>query len=374
MKALANIKRAAAATVAAALVSVYAITGAASAIPYDPSHQGTTYPAFNQYTGVPQEGDERDFLRGKQEGTPGASVTDVQSACTNGARYTLRVYVHNIANQTLNDNGNGSGVAKGTKVRVLLPSENVADDSFQLGGVVSANNASTVNDGMTINCANGKQVKLSYVKGSAKQFTARTGTKALSDSIVTTGAPVGTVEPNGDVWGCFGQRVWVTLTVEVKEAEKPQEQPKISAGVCKAVSVEPMKDRTVKVSVSGEVSNAQIIGYRIDFGDGTVSDKQTDTHKYAADRTYVITGYVKVKYADGRTEWKTAQDCVKQVSFKEDKPPVVTPPKVTPPAAAAPVKPVSLPKTGAGDVVAAVLGATILGTVFHRLVLSRRLG
>ena len=226
MKALTILKRATLVTAAVALISVYALSARAAAIPYTPDSTGTTSPAFNVFTGVPQEGDESDFVRGKEETDGGASVNNVQSACKNGTRYTIRVYVHNAANQTLNNGGNGSGVARGTKVRVALPQTT----NNSISGVISANNATTVSDNMRITCANGKTVNLSYVNGSAKQFTGFTGTKALSDTIVTTGAPVGTMEPNGDVWGCFAQRVWVTLTVKVEEVPKEQppkpEQPK----------------------------------------------------------------------------------------------------------------------------------------------------
>jgi hypothetical protein len=327
MKVLTYIKKVAIATAAAAMVGIYGLaSNAFAATPYDPSTTGTTYPVFNNYTGVPQEGDEPDFLRGKEETDSGSSVTNVQSACNTGTRYTLRVYVHNNANQTLNDNGNGPGVAHGTKVRVVLPGQDEAS-KFNFSSVVSASNATSVSDSMTLTCANGKKVKLNYVAGSAKQFTGYTGTKALSDSIVTTGAPIGTKEPNGDVWGCFGQRVWVTLTVEVKEVEKPQVQP--SLGECKVANVTTSEDRKVNVSVSGDVTNAQIVGYKIDFGDGTVSTKQTDSH------------------------------------------PTEVPPTTTPPTTTT-VVPTTLPSTGAGGVLAAVFTATALGAIFHRLVLSRR--
>jgi hypothetical protein len=53
-------------------------------------------------------------------------------------------------------------------------------------------------------------------------------------------------------------------------------------------------------------------------------------------------------------------------------PPPVTPP-TTPTTPTNPVAPKELPKTGAGDVVAVVAGATILGAIAHRLFTSRRL-
>lgn len=56
------------------------------------------------------------------------------------------------------------------------------------------------------------------------------------------------------------------------------------------------------------------------------------------------------------------------VTMDEETPPVTPPTTPTTPGA-----PEELPKTGAGDVVATVAGATILGAIAHRLFTSRRL-
>lgn len=215
------IKKTTVALAAAVVISASVLTaGSVSAIPYTSTDPGTTYPAFNVYTGVPGEGNESDFLRGKDETDPAASVSTVNSICTNGTNFRIRVYVHNAANQTLNDGGNGSGVARGSRVRVALPANNTQASSFNLSSVISASNATSVGDSMTINCG-GKIVQFSYVSGSARQFTGYSGTTTLSDSIVTTGTPIGTVSPNGDVWGCFGQRVFVTFIVRVLDIGTP---------------------------------------------------------------------------------------------------------------------------------------------------------
>lgn len=219
MKFTSKIKKLTSAALAAGLVSAFALAATASAIPYSgTTTPGLNYPAFNVYTGTPSVGDESDFLRGKEEASTGY-INDVNSACTNGTRYTVRVYVHNAADQNKNDGGNGPSVAKNSQVKVNLPASTTAS-SFSLSSVVSASNATAVSDSMTINCG-GKTVALSYVSGSAKQFTVPGGTQALNDSIVAGGAPIGTQSPNGDVWGCWDQRVWVTLTLEVKDVVVP---------------------------------------------------------------------------------------------------------------------------------------------------------
>lgn len=370
--------------VATAVLASVSLAGTASAIPFTADTPGTANPAFNVYTGVPTIGDEKDFLRGKEETATGY-INDVNSACTNGTRFLLRVYVHNSANQTQNNNGNGPSVAHGSKVRVALPSENTNASKFNLNSVISATNVSSVSDGMSINCGN-KVVKLNYVKGSAKQFTVPGGTQALSDNIVSSGAAIGTQSPNGDVWGCFDQRVWVTLVVEVKEAPKTCEElgtcpktceelgtcpktceelgtcPKDSKGVCKAITVKTFDGRKVEASVTGTVDNAEIVGYKIAWGDGSESNKQSDSHTYAADGTYTITASVQIKTADGKTEWKTATDCATKVVFKGDEPPKVIPPE----------KPTQLPVTGPAGVAAIFTGVSAFSAVAHNLIVRRR--
>lgn len=363
MKALSILKKAAVGSIAAVMVAVYAFaTPAVQAIPYTPEATGTNYPAFNAFTGVPVEGNEADFVRGKEATDTNPSVDNVQSACNKGTEYTVRVYVHNVANQTLNNDGNGPAVAHGTKVKVSLPSEDKAS-KFTIGGKISATNATTVNDTMSINCGGGKVVKLSYVSGSARQFTGFTGTKALSDSIVTTGAPIGTMEPNGDVWGCFAQRVWVTLTVKVEDVAP---EPKPSLGECKLLDVKAVGGRKINYEISGTTDNAEIVGYRIDFGDGNNSTEQSGEHEYAEDGTYTVKGEVRVKYADGREEWKSADNCVKQVTFEGDQPPKVVPPTPTPGA------PTTLPVTGPAGVAAVVTAVTGMSSAAYYWVIRRR--
>lgn len=348
------------------------LTPSAAAIQYTPDHTGLTSPGFNVFTGVPDEGNEADFLRGKESTNTGDSVNNVQSACNNNTKYTLRVYVHNGANQTLN--ANGSGIARGTKVKVALPGAAEASN-FNLNGTISATNAATVNDNMTITCAGGKKVKLSYVAGSAKQYTSYTGTTALSDTIVTTGAPIGTNQPDGNVLGCFGQRVYVTLDVKVEEVQKPE--PKPSTGVCKLLDVviTNNKENEILATVTGEVDNATVVGYKIDFGDGTIVNTQSATHRYAKKNAqYTITSMVQIKLADGTTVWREAQNCKRYVKVTVDENPKTPPIEITvPPTIPGTVKPATLPATGPADVAAVAAVISMIGSVGYYIV-SRRLG
>ena len=141
----------------------------------------------------------------------------------------------------------------------------------------------------------------------------------------------------------------------------------ISTAECKATDVKIGTGRNVTVAINTTVNNATIVGYKIDFGDGTTANTQTANHTYAKDGTYKIVGSVEVKFADGTTRSVNADNCVKNVTFKADEPPVVVPTPVTP------VTPIALPNTGAGSI-AAIFGAVTTIATLAFSVVSRRFG
>lgn len=340
-------------------------TPGVSAIPYGNDAPPTPTPTFNAYTGVPDVGNESDFFRVRVDGDAAEPVSDLSSSCETGKKFQFRVYVHNGASQYKNDNGNGPSVAKNTKVKVNLNNAN-AKSVFDTSANISASNAATVTDGATIRCNDGKIVKLSYVAGSAQQYNPGSGVKPISDSIVTTGAAIGTNGPDGNMWGCWDQRVWVRLVVEVTE------QPKtvVGDGVCKVNDVVVLNQdkRNVRATVNGVTTGqgASIVGYEINWGDGSaVSNKQTDTHTYAKDGTYKIVGRVQVKLPDGTTKWVTSTECTRTVKFEAGKPPVVPP--VTPPTTVT-----TLPNTGAGNLFGIFAGVSAVSAGAYQVVMRRR--
>lgn len=338
------------------MAGLFAFAPSVAAIPYDPNHPGLDKPGFNVYTGVPGYGNESDFLQGKEKNT--STYTDpVNSECKNGQEFAVRTYVHNGANAVHNQNGNGPGVAHGTKVKIALPG--AESSKFNLSGTISASNASSVTDGLLINCGN-KTMKLSYVAGSAYQYSTIGGNHKLSDSIVTTGTAIGTHSPNGNVWGCWEQRVYVFVTVKVEEVP---EKPKPSLGECKLLDVKTIGGRKITYDISGTTTNAQIVGYRIDFGDGNHSTEKSGEYEYAKDGKYTLKAEVRVKYADGKEEWKSADNCMKQVVFESGKPPKVVPPTPTP---------TTLPVTGPAGVAAVVTAVTGMSSAAYYFVVRRR--
>jgi hypothetical protein len=350
-----TLARAAATTLVAIGISLFALAPTVKAIPWTPTATGLNHPGFNIFTGVPDVGDESDFMRGRVSGSSNAFTDPVNDVCTTGTQYSVQMYVHNGANQSLNNNGTGQAVAHGTTVKVGVP----ATTATNITGTISANNASSVNDTLTINC-NGVAKQLSFVQNSALEQHMDGSTSPLSNNIVTTGAPIDSRGVSGDVWGCFEERVIVYLKVEVKDTPPP-----VSEGACKLVDVQPGDNRSVTATVSGTVNNATIVGYEINWGDGSaVSNKQTDSHTYAKDGTYKIVTKVNVKFADGHTEWKTAVACTKEVTFESGKPPVI-PPTVTPPT--------TLVKTGPGSVAAVFTAFSLAGATAYRVFMARRL-
>ncbi len=175
---------------------------------------GFDHVTFNSFTGVPGIGDERTFFNGKYTDA-GTVYSDPMPEVKDGDVLTLMVYVHNGADAALNNVAGQPGVARNTKVRVALPTS--IAKTQQATAYVSADNATpgTVYDTMDFGAANGGSFALEYVPGSANVRGNYINAQA-SDSIVTTGALVGTNALDGNVKGCFKEMVYVTLKVKVK--------------------------------------------------------------------------------------------------------------------------------------------------------------
>lgn len=320
----------------------------------------STTPVFNEFYNVPNGvGDEADFVRLKPKAGTNADYTStLNAACKVGDLYTVRTYVHNGADPSYNNNGTGTAVAKDVTVKMTAPL-NTADDSFTFKSVISASNAASVTDTGVLNCGSDKSVKLSLVAGSVQTYSKPLGFKNVTDTAVNGTLRIGSqVQGSGYVWGCWDDRVIITYEVKIVEVPKPV----VSTAICKAIDVSVISGRTVRAKVTGEVKNATITGYEINFGDGTKVNKQTAEHTYAKDGTYTVTGRIQAKLANGETVWKTSGNCTKKVTFEAEKPTKVTP-EVPP----------TMPKTGAAGLVALFSSVSAAGAVGHRLFTTRRL-
>lgn len=324
---------------------------------------GANYVTFNSFTNAPNYGDERAFFDGKDAGITGpGGYQDKLSGLKDGQKLVLRVYVHNNANP--NAIGEAAATAHNTELKVLLP-KNEASSNTALA-TISASNANPGTVGDSVDFSSATPFTMEFDKSSPVQVTYRpNGQGGYVTRTLQTASFVSDQDLHaslGDFKGCFNYAELITMTVVIHSKPVVVE----SSGICKLLSMSVVNkdEREVSASVTGEVNNAEIVGYKIDFGDGTVVEQQSANHKYSGDGTYNLTGYVKVKLANGSTEWKTASSCESQITFKHGVPPKV-PPKT-------PVPPKSLPNTGPGNVIAAFFGVTTLSSIAYYVV-SRKL-
>lgn len=345
----------------AASASLAISTSPASALAWSPTATGLDHPGFNVFTGVPDVGNESDFLRGRVSGSTADFTDPVNDACVSGTQYSVRVYVHNGANQTLNNNGTGPGVAHDTKVKVSVPDTTASN----LSGTISASNAASVTDTLGIHCSNGKTMALSYVAGSAIEQRMDGSTSPLSDSIVSNGALIGSHDINGDVWGCFEQRVLVFLKVQVKEVPPKHEV----TAQCNLLQIVGSEDRKVRISAFNfTAQNVTAQKVVLNWGDNssvTLTDLSKvvgQEHQYVNFGTYLITA--TITFSNGETSGGAGTACAQQITFTPNQPPKVTPP---------PTPPTQLVNTGAGSVTGLVAAVAAIAALAHRRWLARRL-
>lgn len=199
----------------AAVVGIASIAGAWS--PERPTYtieNPADHVTFNSITNNPHYGDERTFFDGKDSSITGqggfVNINDV----TNSDELLLRVYVHNNAASSLN--ASGAGIARNTQVRIHLPT--ATDDALRANAYISADNATPQVVSDSVDFVGTGDFSLEYVPGSAVAYTnAVPGGMPLNDSIVTTGAPIGYGQADGNYPGCFEYTSYVTIKVKVKK-------------------------------------------------------------------------------------------------------------------------------------------------------------
>lgn len=175
-------------------------------------------PVFNSFVNTPSYGDERAFFDGRRADAATNTNANVITNVNDGSKeVVLRMYVHNNANQ--NTNASGKGIAHNAKARILLPTD--TQSVLRARAYISANNAALVED--TVDMTGSEKFNVSYVAGSAKLLRGNSQ-YALSDNIVTTGAPIGDKAMNGELPGCFDYAALIEVRVKIHEAPTPQLQ------------------------------------------------------------------------------------------------------------------------------------------------------
>jgi hypothetical protein len=373
-------------------LSLAAFSGVAQAaqIPYVPGEPlpSLTTPVFNTYTNVPNGvGNEADFVRIRpstgdvsDNGVGGERnalyVNGHAATCKVGEKFDIRTYVHNGADDNFNDNGNGSAVAHGTKVRMTAPLGSKGS-TFTFTSQVMATDVSPVTDTARLYCD--KEVSLKLVAKSVKVVSKHYGFQSVADSAVNGDLPIGShVLGSGDVWGCWDERVVVAYIVEVVEAEKPA----VPMYSCDLLSLTFLGNRKYKFDVSATAKNgATVKEYKFDFNDGSAvvtSAKNSVEHTYAKDGTFNPKAEVvfTVPTANGGTETKVVSgaNCVKTITVStEEKCPIPGKghlPKNSPECKETPA---TIPNTGAGSTIALIVTAVAgVGAYAHRLFTLKR--
>ncbi len=168
-------------------------------------------PVFNSFINTPSYGDERQFTDGRRTDQPASATSDTIANVTDGSKQVLiRMYVHNNANQ--NTNASGKGIAHNAKVSLELPTN--SGSALQAVGAISASNATPGEVTDTVFMTAGRAFHVKYVAGSAKLLRG-TSSFALSDSIVSGGAPIGDQVMDGNLPGCFDFAALVEVKVDI---------------------------------------------------------------------------------------------------------------------------------------------------------------
>ena len=174
------------------------------------------YVTFNSITNNPQVGDERNFVRIKEDG-PTTTYGD-QVTLEPGKVYQVSVYYHN--NAATNLNASGKGIAHDTKLRMELPGVVKPGVNAVLAGNISASNANpgTVWDEAYGKNATSADIALRYVSDSATVTSnGAVNGKKLPDTLFTTGTNLGFDSLNGELPGCNRFAGYVTFKVRVDQ-------------------------------------------------------------------------------------------------------------------------------------------------------------
>jgi uncharacterized repeat protein (TIGR01451 family) len=255
--------------VAVALVGILPALAFAGFSPGRPTYtiaNPAPHVTFNSITDNPIYGDERAFFDVKNaNNTSAGGFQDVYEVSPDET-IKLRMYVHNNASRSLNESG--VGIARDTKVRVLLPTD--MKTNLRSIGYISASNAQPNIVSDTVDLYSDQAFSLEYVPGTARLQT-NGGDFQLADSIVEqSGAQIGFDKLDGVVPGCFEYVGYVTLEVKVKTAQAEVEKTarEYNSGSTWQETVQnlapgAMVEYRIKVSNTGNTNEELIVGDRL---------------------------------------------------------------------------------------------------------------
>jgi uncharacterized repeat protein (TIGR01451 family) len=286
-----------------------------------------TGPVFNSFINTPSYGDERPFFDARlSDAGVGTNNDPVQNVTEDaGKEVTLRVYVHNNANQStdclpvhLDANGvctqidnDAVGIARNAKVSITLPTATAA--SLRARADISASNATKVED--TVDMTAGEPFTVNYVPGSAVLLRNNIS-HPLSDNIVNGGALIGNDVMDGNLPGCFDFAALVEVKVKITPKPTPnlqlvkQVKVKGDANWSKNVTTKPGADVQWLLSTK-DVSNAtltnvivrDVLPPHVKLVPGSVRLVNTSGDKVQQDGPLFAGGFNVGNYAPGGTQY-----------------------------------------------------------------------
>lgn len=146
-------------------------------------------------------------------------------------------------------------------------------------------------------------------------------------------------------------------TASVK-VEKECEEPTFNYD-CEALNVVKLdQNRTVRANAQiSKSANVTLEGISINFGDGTVVNKNNVEHTYASNGSYTVTATVTFELNDENNSVKSVK-CSDKVSFKTIE--------------KGPETPTQLPNTGAGSALLSIFGATSAAAAAYGYIQTKR--
>jgi uncharacterized repeat protein (TIGR01451 family) len=207
---------------AAVIIPTAALAWGPSRTVYHWAGPAADHVVFNSFVDNPVQGDERNFMQVREINASNTTYADSISVQADHT-YVVNMYYHNNASTTLNDAAhNYAGIAHGAYVKAQIPGV-IAKGSTgtQAEGYIGAANASPaeVYDEVAFANASGADIALNYVPGSTTLHNfGKANGQTMSDSIVSTGAPIGYDSLNGDVPGCNEFSGYVTFEVKATQS------------------------------------------------------------------------------------------------------------------------------------------------------------
>ena len=173
---------------------------------------------FNSITNNPSHGDERNFMQVREATASNTTYVD-DISLTAGKEYVIYMYYHNNAASNLN--ASGVGIAKDVAAKAEIPAVvPTGSNGTKAVGYINSSNASptSVWDDISFKNTTSSNINLKMVPGSATIHNfGQTNGATLSDSITTTGAPLGYDSLNGVLPGCNEYAGYVTFRVKADQ-------------------------------------------------------------------------------------------------------------------------------------------------------------